>query len=354
MVGAYLTRSTNPKFLKLFERLIRALFKYDITICNPFIFMTKTQMIKKLQNWKQEELIQATVSCAYTQGKTKLQPQCGTCSQCLNRRFSVIAAGMEKNDSKETYEKDVFISPLNEGRETAYAEGYIRTAFEIGEMNDYQLFSKFPELEEILGSFDQSSEESGQKIYELFQLHAEETINVTLDMCNRYQRSLLSGKLPDNCLISMLAYRRHLLKPIRVYAEKISRILNRSLRINFQTEKPNKELRLQEAAQAVLAAAGERINRESPMLTYSIVRTVPDFSGGRDFDKILFIELKLVNNRNRLNQLVKEITSRILIYRDQGAYVLFVVYDTDDIISDDEKFNEDYEKYENIKVLVIR
>jgi len=41
-------------------------------------------------------------------------------------------------------------------------------------------------------------------------------------------------------------------------------------------------------------------------------------------------------------------------YRAQGAYVLFVVYDCKDYISDDERFVEDFEKHENIKAIVIR
>jgi 7-cyano-7-deazaguanine synthase in queuosine biosynthesis len=353
-VGAFLTRGTNPKFLRSFEQLANTLFEGSISVANPFIFMTKTQMLEKLKEWNQGNLIQATVSCAYTQGKTKMQPQCGTCSQCLNRRFSVIASGMETYESNDGYEKDVFYDSLEDGRESTYAEGYVRTALEISEMNDFQLFSKYPELEEVVNCFSVSADQAGLSIYDLFQRHAEETINVATAMCNRRQRELISGKLPENCLVSILAQGRHLLNPIVVFVEKISRILTRSLRIAFQTEKPNKEIRLHEAAQAVFAAAGERLNRESPMLSYSLVRVVPDFSGGFDYDKHLFLEFKLVSNRQRLNQTVKEINASITSYRAQGAYVLFVVYDCNDYIADDERFVEDFERHENIKAIVIR
>lgn len=353
-VGAFNTKGTNPKFLKSFENLVNALFKGNLSIINPFIFMTKTQMLEKLNHWNQGYLIQATVSCAYTQGKTKMQPQCGTCSQCLNRRFSVIGAGMENYDSSDSYEKDVFYDSLKDNRESAYAEGYVRTAMELSEMNDYQLFSKYPELEEVLNNFNVSPDESGQAIYDLFQRHAEETINVATTMCNRRQRDLISGKLPENCLVSILSYRRHLLKPIEVFAEKIAIMLTRSLRIVFQTEKPNKEIRLHEAAESIFAAAGEKLNRESPVVSYSIVRTVPDFSGGYDYDKHLYIEFKLVRNRQRLNHIIAEINASITSYRSQGAYVLFVVYDLNDSISDDERFVGDFEKHYNIKAIVIR
>ena len=152
----------------------------------------------------------------------------------------------------------------------------------------------------------------------------------------------------------MLAYRRHLRDPLSVYAEKIARILQSSLRIDFQTEKPKKESRLQESAQAALKAADERLRRESPMLSYCVVQTKPDFADVANLERLLFVEMKLLNNRGKLNKVVTEITSRITIYRDQGAFVLFVVYDTGDFITDDEEFIRDLERHEKIKAIVVR
>lgn len=353
-VGTLLTRSTHPKFLMMFQELIQKLFASDITIHNPFIFSTKTYMLKKLETWNQSDLIPATVSCSYTQGRTKMHPQCGTCSQCVNRRFSAIAAGLEKHDKSDNYERDIFLDSLDEGRETAYAEGYVRTALQINKMNDIQFFARYPELDEVVGYLDLSANESGQKIYQLFQDHAKEVIYVATAKLTEYQKDLIDGSLPDNCLTSMLASRHHLQNPLDAYAEKVARILSRALRLNFQSEKPNKESRLQESAQASLVAAKERLARESPMLSYSAVQTKPDFANITDFDRILFVELKLLNNRGKLNRIVTEITSRILIYRDQGAFVLFVVYDTNDFIHDDEDFVSDFERHERIRVVVVR
>lgn len=283
-----------------------------------------------------------------------MQPQCGTCSQCIGRRFSVVAAGLETHDRSEYYEKDIFIDSLEEGRETVFAEGYVRTAFAINQMADVQFFSGYPELEEAVHFLNIPPDQCGQKLYNLFQRHATEVINGATTKCNEHQISLLAGELPDNCLISMLAHRRHLLKPLEVDAEKIARILGSALRIDFQTEKPKTEPRLQESAQASLAAADERLRRESPMLSYTVVRTKPDFADTDDYNRLLFVELKLLNSRGKLNKIVTEITSRITIYRDQGAFALFVVYDTDDFIIDDEEFVRDLQKHERIKAVVVR
>jgi 7-cyano-7-deazaguanine synthase in queuosine biosynthesis len=117
-IGTMLTRSTHPRFIKLFEQLIKALFTKDLVIKNPFIFFTKTQVLELLKDWGQADLIQATISCSSPHRRTLLQPQCGTCSQCVGRRFSVISAGLEEFDRPEFYEKDIFLTRLTkEGKQ---------------------------------------------------------------------------------------------------------------------------------------------------------------------------------------------------------------------------------------------
>jgi len=353
-VGTLLTRSTHPKFLRLFQQFIENLFDANISVVNPFVFFTKTELLSKLETWGQSELMEATVSCSYTQGKTKMQPQCGTCLQCVNRRFSAMAGGLEKYDKREYYEKDVFLDPLQEGKETVCAQGYVRSALEISEMNDMQFFAKYPELDEVVSNLGISAEEGGQKLYDLFQRHANEVIKVVTSTCSKHQRELLVGKLPENCLISMLASRRHLLEPINVYADKIASILQKALPKDFQTEKPKSELRVQESVEAALSAADERLRRECPMLSYSIIQTKPDFANIRDYNRMLFIEIKFLNNRRKLNRIMTEITSRITIYRDQGAFVLFVVYDANRVIKDEDEFVRDLVKHDGINAVVVR
>lgn len=289
-IGSLLSRSTHPKFLKLFERLVRLVFESNLHVENPFFNFTKPEMLKELNKWNGSELIQATVSCIRTEGMTKMQPHCGTCSQCVDRRFCVIATGLEEHDPVEFYEKDLFLHSLKEGQETAFVEGYVRTAFEIWELNDLQFFAKYPELEDLVGYLPGSPDEVGSKIYEMFQRYSTEVIRVAIEQCNLYQRDLLAGELPDNCLISMLAHRRHLDDPLSVYTEKLARILRRALRIDFRSQKPEKEHRLQDATEAALAAADEKLKRESPMLSYSIVQTKPDFSNIPDFNRLFFKE----------------------------------------------------------------
>lgn len=354
-IGTLLTRSTHPKFLSQFQELACNIFNdNEIKIENPFIFETKTQMLRMLENWNQSELIQKAISCSYSQGRTRLQPQCGFCFQCVNRRFSVISAGLEENDKADFYDKDIFLNQLSEGMERIIPLEYVRTAIELNSMEENYFFKKYAELDEAIIYIDLPSSESATKIFELFKCHAQEVMEVLKSKYLENYSNFMSGRLPENCLISMIGRLDHLLNPLDVYVENIREILNTSLPLIFQSKQPTSERILQEAGEGVLNAAGERLRREAPTLSYSSVRTTPDFSNIPDFENMLFIEFKFLNSRPRLNQINTEISSRITIYRDQGAYVLFVVYDTDRFIPNDEEFIAEFERHEKIKVEVLR
>lgn len=353
-LGSLMTRSTHPKFLGLYSAFIKKIFNQQFEILNPFIYYTKAQMISKLKKWDQCELIQNTISCSYTQGKTKLQPQCGVCSQCVDRRFAILKNDLVKHDQTEYYEKDIFIDALEGGKETSFSEGYIRTAIEITKMNDGQFYTKYPQLYEAIESLNSDEERCAQLIYDLYQNHSKEIINVLEEQFIKNFNKHLSGELPDNCLISIVGKLEYLVDPLKKYADNIIKIIKEGVQAVFQRKKPQNEYEIQNQVEVLLKAAGERLRRESPMLSYSIINTKPDFSNIPYFSSLVFLELKHLNSRPKLNKIITEITSRITIYKDQGAYAIFIVYDNDKFIDDDCEFIRDLEKHEGIRVIIIR
>lgn len=354
-VGTFLSRTTHPRFLADFQNLVDSVFSQKITISNPFVFKTKSEVVETLTGTGCEELVQESVSCVHTEGTTIMHPHCGTCSQCVDRRFAIAAAGYEKFDLPQLYAKDFFTDTLEEGAETTYSENHVRFALKIAEMDDRRFFGKFGELMDCVTFLPGTPDQVGENIYELFKRHSEQVLSVIKEKANEYHDDLIRGKLPTNCLISMLGKGSHLRDPLEKYAMRIKRLLTRPIRLVFQSRKPQSEKDVQEACEAALAAADEKLDREAPMLCYSIVQTKPDFSTV-DYipNNTLFIEMKFLDKREKLNAIVTQISSRITIYRDQGAHVLFVVYDAADIISDDEKFARDFEKHDGIYVVVIR
>ena len=92
VVGARATRTTHPLVLERFREFFSAAVGKTIDIENPFIWKTKAEVIGSIVARGCGPLIQHTVSCTRSYDITKLHTHCGCCSQCLDRRFAVLAA----------------------------------------------------------------------------------------------------------------------------------------------------------------------------------------------------------------------------------------------------------------------
>ncbi len=350
-IGTMLSRSTHPDFINQYQSLVRHLFRVPPQVHNPFIFKTKAEVARTVVQAGVGELLPATFSCTHTEQATKVHPHCGTCSQCVDRRFALSQDDLAKFDPVGIYEKDIFIDNLREGSETTYAENYVRFALEIDELDDRSFFSKFGELGEVVTMLPGTSDDVGKKIFDMYKLHAREVIAAMRLQYAERQEDHLKGRLPKTCLLSMVATLRHLEPPLSILAQKIAQILERSLPLTFRRRKARNETAVQDAAEASLKSAEERLTRESPTLSYAVVKTVPDFA---DTTNRLFVEMKYPKTRRDVNRIVTEMTSRVTIYRDQGAEVLFFVYDPNRAIGDDTEFCSAFLKHRGIHVKVAR
>lgn len=350
-VSSLLSRSTHPKFIHLFNNFINKFGKNNISIHNPFIYLTRREVAKTMLGTGYEDLIQKSISCAHTQLATIIHPHCGTCSQCIDRRFALSDPSLQMFDDITSYEKDIFINDLNEGEERTQAESYMRSAIKINKMSDYNFFTEYPELQETLRYLGAPIDESASKIYSLFKRHAKEVIDVSIEKGKEYWSKLINKELPENCLINLLARNTHFIEPMLNYAEKIYTLLNKALPIAFQSRVPNREKDVQDQIESALVAASEKLQRENPLLYYSVVQTKPDFS---NLSNRLFIEVKFIDDRKKLNSMITEITSRILIYQEQGAFALFIIYELGNIIVDKDTFYKTFNSYSNISVKIIK
>ncbi len=101
-------------------------------------------------------------------------------------------------------------------------------------------------------------------------------------------------------------------------------------------------------------AAREQLKREVPLLPFGAVTTKPDFSDLSDRRDYLFLELKHVTSKPSLRRVTSEMSSRVTVYRDQGASLLFLVYDPKRYILDDADFIQAFEKHDRVWVTVSR
>jgi 7-cyano-7-deazaguanine synthase in queuosine biosynthesis len=201
LMGALASRSTHPKFLRLFNRLVDGAFLNTVQVRNPLADVTRAEALGVLEPNGCAELLAGTHSCGNHRGRTNAVPHCGGCSQCVDRRFSSVAAGLEAYDPAGRYGLDVFVDPLPEGEPRTIAESYVRFARTTNRATDDDLLADLPQLIDALDPDDPGFGEAGLRLLDLLRRHANEVVGVIGEMIARYSAPLARSELsPDSLL----------------------------------------------------------------------------------------------------------------------------------------------------------
>jgi len=346
-----LSQTTHPEFITAFERLANLVGGVPLSITNPFILETKVEVLNRLRQHKAERLLEETVSCAHTQGRSTLQPHCGVCSQCVDRRFASIAAGLEHYDDASRYERDIFREDIPEGESRMQVESHLRFASRIARSSDEAILSEYPELLEAAAALGLPLMEAISELVKMLQRHAQQITGALGQMMSSAMSEMLAGELPLHCAIRLAANAEHLRELPERTAAALAAILRPAFPLAFQSRQPDNEREIQDHAESILRTHGSGWLREGPLLPFTVVKTKPDFARK---DLPFFVEMKYPKTRERLNTIVTEITSRITIYSDQGASVLFVVYDPARTITDDDAFVRPLRDHKRVFVEIVR
>jgi hypothetical protein len=104
--------------LDLFQMngLLRLLWNEPPVVSNPLEERMRAEVLEILKRNDVSALLQATNSCAATRGLPNETPHCGVCSQCVDRRFASLAAGLADHDRARHYAKDLFRDAPPEGK----------------------------------------------------------------------------------------------------------------------------------------------------------------------------------------------------------------------------------------------
>ena len=94
VISTMATRTTHPLGLKCLQDLLSLVADSQITVDNPFFRYTKTEVVERLRFHGAADLARRTVSCSNVRDATTLHPHCGRCSQCIDRRFAMLASGL--------------------------------------------------------------------------------------------------------------------------------------------------------------------------------------------------------------------------------------------------------------------
>ena len=345
------SRTTHPISLELFTEFFGLVLDRPLVFDNPFIYKTKAEVVSVLATHGAQELIANSCSCSHQMFQSKSQLHCGTCSQCIDRRIAVLAAGMEDYDSADDYKVDVFTGPRKTGYEKNMAVNYARHAVELSKMGDTAILTKFNmELARAAQPAPRRSE-AAKKFVEMFTKHGETVTEVLAAQLAQHVAEQVQGTLDDSCMLSLISSGQHTTPSWVQFAGRIVEMLKVGLPTACKSQKPENEPRLQEICDGMLRSLDSDLQREFPFMRWSSSLTKPDWSSDERF---LWVELKYVRKPRDILPITEAIAADITKYGDNGRRILFVVYDPLHLVTDEEKFAEDIVKHDGMFVEFIR
>ncbi len=207
VVGGRATRTTHPQVLNGFASLFRLLTEGAFEVENPFLWLTKGEVVNVIGDNGCAELIKHSVSCTHTRDMTRLFTHCGKCSQCISRRFATLGSKYADHDPWEMYKVDLLVGDREKDNKNANVditmlESFIRIAQDMRTKNVYQLVAMFPEMSRVLRHVHPlSADEVAGRIARLHQKHAEEVNDVLCKGLEGHAAEVLHQELPQSCAI---------------------------------------------------------------------------------------------------------------------------------------------------------
>lgn len=204
VVGARATRTTHPQVINGFAKIFSILSGKPFAVQNPFIWKTKTEVISDIVKAGCADTIKYSTSCTHTWEMTKLHTHCGTCSQCIDRRFAVLAANAQQHDPAEAYGVDLLVGERDDGEARSMIAAYVETANEVADMAVLDFFGRYGEAARILKHLNGSPDATALQIYELHRRHAKGITKVVDDAIAQNRSAIRKRELSPSCLLRLV------------------------------------------------------------------------------------------------------------------------------------------------------
>lgn len=204
VLGSRATRTTHPQTLAGFGRLFSALFERPFAVDNPFLWHTKADIVRLITDAGCGPLIGRTSSCAETAARSAEYPHCGICSQCIDRRFAILAAGQADNDPVTGYEVELFTGPRADRGPRAMIAGYLETVNEVTKADPPGFFARFGEAARVVRHVGRPAGVAARSVFDLYQRHARDVRRVLEQGLADHAARLIARDLPADCLVRMV------------------------------------------------------------------------------------------------------------------------------------------------------
>lgn len=337
-VNARTSRTTHPKTIGFLARFYR-LFDSDFEIRTPYYNLTKCDIVQKFKQFGETAIISSSVSCSATRSKPKNAfTHCGCCSQCIDRMFAMYAAGLDEYDVEYA---DNVVMNIPDDQTTQRLYNTLRLACaEHGKSKDLFLENFPDEISDVMNYWPGNNPDD--QLTEIYGLYGNfgDSIMIAIKAIQQKHDNL---RLPVNkkSLLGIIANRDYLSTPIEIRVNEIVNALTRSIPLLFQNEKPKNEADFNDKVQAILCRK-EAFTREYPSLQFG--ETVYKADHAKDG---LIIESKYLRGKTSKSAISEGIAADITKISTDVAGILFVVYDPERKVTDDEAFVAAFENRRN-------
>ncbi len=204
IVGGRATRTTHPRVLRGLERLFSQILEREISIDTPLQWMTKPEVVLLINNAGMPDLLPTTCSCTRTHMRTTAQPHCGECSQCIDRRFAVLAAGMEEYEPASTYRLDLLTADRTGNENLRMALNYVAFFNKLRGVSQNRFLLEYSEFVSALGQFPGlTTEEAGTRLFDMFQRQAASIDSVMVKALRDNAEALVKGEILPGSLLAL-------------------------------------------------------------------------------------------------------------------------------------------------------
>jgi len=349
LINARASRTTHPKTLRLLEDLFYKIEESKIKIHTPFLWKTKTDIFNMIANFGYQNLITSTVSCSKTFQNLGSATHCGGCSQCIDRKFAAYGAKLDDIDDSGIYKLN-FINQKTEGEAKTTLVDYVRQARNFAEWNiDHfynQMLNYLIHITENVSGL--SEHEAIEKTWDLCRRHGNQVLKAIKRMRDIHDNPFC--EVPEGSFLHMISEREYLKEPVQRLVADIYNRLSRAIPIAFQKNLPKNENDFNDKVSAILDSYKEDLEREHPAVLFALARAIPDHSlrGNK-----LLIESKYIRGSTSPSKASEGIAADLIKY-SESSHILFIVYDPQHSIVDDEKFKSDFEKKGRCNICIIR
>jgi hypothetical protein len=352
VLRARASRTTHPYTLILLGRLCSLIAGRKLVIDNPYLFKTKCDVVSVLSKPEYRDLIKYTCSCAHTGFfQSKTQWHCGACSQCIDRRFAILAAGLEKFDPSFDYFSDVFTGARKEGPEQTMAVDFVRHALELHALSENEIVHRF-HMHLSRASRDQPKQrEFAEQLVKLHKRYGEAARTILCKQLEVNSGRIVDSDLPESSMLALVTGQKHRESSWARYCDKIAGILSAGVPTICKGQKPKKETDLQLICDGLLQSRNEGLVREFPFMQWSSNLTKADWSIE---PLLLWVEMKYVRTKADIRPITEDIAADITKYGDNNRRILFVVCDLGHLIPNDDEFSEQILRRPTMRVHFIR